>query len=73
MVLIADADGPTSIAGVMGGARSEVAARHHPRADGGGELVRRQHPPHLADARFALGGVDPVREATAARERSKRR
>jgi phenylalanyl-tRNA synthetase beta chain len=26
MVLIADADGPTSIAGVMGGARSEVAA-----------------------------------------------
>ena len=26
MVLIADADGPTSIAGVMGGARSEVSA-----------------------------------------------
>ena len=25
MVLIADADGPTSIAGVMGGARSEVS------------------------------------------------
>ena len=24
MVLIADADGPTSIAGIMGGARSEV-------------------------------------------------
>ncbi len=27
MVLIADADGPTSIAGIMGGARSEVGAR----------------------------------------------
>ena len=29
MVLIEDADGPTSIAGVMGGARSEVQPRHH--------------------------------------------
>ena len=45
MVLIADADGPTSIAGVMGGARCEVARRHHPGADGGRELERRQHPP----------------------------
>ena len=48
MVLIADADGPTSIAGVMGGARSEVSHDHDPRADGGRQLGRPQHPPHLA-------------------------
>ena len=29
IVLIADADGPTSMAGVMGGARSEVARGRH--------------------------------------------
>ncbi len=60
MVLIADADGPTSIAGVMGGLRSEVARRHHPRADGGGQLERPQHPPHVAAARPAQRGLGAV-------------
>ena len=67
MVLIEDADGPTSIAGVMGGARSEVVPDDDARADGGGQLERRQHPPHLAQARPAQRGLDPVREAAAAR------
>ena len=40
MVLIEDGEGPTSIAGVMGGARSEVSGRHHARADGGRQLGR---------------------------------
>ena len=35
MLVIDDATGPTSIAGVMGGARSEVARGHDARADGG--------------------------------------
>ena len=67
MVVIADAEGPTSIAGVMGGARSEVARRHDPRADGGGQLGRAEHPPHSLDARAAQRGVAPVREAAPAR------
>ena len=60
IVLIADADGPTSIAGVMGGARSEVEAGHDPGADGGRHLGRRQHPPHLAQARPAQRGLGPL-------------
>ena len=73
MVLIADADGPTSIAGVMGGARSEVAGRHHPGADGGGQLGRRQHPPHVAEARPAQRGLGALREAAPARAGAWRR
>ena len=53
MLVIADDDGPTSIAGVMGGARSEVARRHHARADGGRHLERAEHPAHLVEARPA--------------------
>ena len=51
MLVIADADGPTSIAGIMGGERSEVRDAHHARADGGGELERPEHPAHLDAAR----------------------
>ena len=32
--------------------------RHHPGADGGRQLERRQHPPHVAQARPALGGLE---------------
>ena len=41
VVVIDDADGPTSIAGIMGGARSEVDGGHDPGPDGGGHLERR--------------------------------
>ena len=47
MLVIEDAEGPTSIAGIMGGARSEVNDGDHARADGGGELERAEHPAHL--------------------------
>ncbi len=60
ILLIADADGPTSIAGIMGGARSEVQRLYDPRPDGGRQLGRRQYPPQLAEARAAQRGVDPV-------------
>ncbi len=46
MVVIEDAEGPTSIAGLMGGARSEVAAGHDARAARGRHLERPEHPPH---------------------------
>ena len=68
-VLVCDREGPSGIAGIMGGARSEVSEAHHQGAAGGRELERRQHPPHLAQARAALGGLEPVREAAAPRAR----
>ena len=67
MLLIEDGAGPTSIAGVMGGARSEVHDLTHARADRGRELERRQHPPHVARARSAQRGVGPLREGPRAR------
>ena len=57
MVLIDDADGPTSIAGVMGGLRSEVHDDTTPRADGGRQLGRPEHPPHVAAAGAAQRGL----------------
>ena len=45
---------------------------HHARADGGGHLGGHQHPAHLEGAEPALGGLDPVREAAAPRERAGR-
>ena len=57
MVVIEDADGPTSIAGLMGGARSEVAAGHDARAAGGRDLERPEHPPQLVGARPAQRGL----------------
>ena len=44
--MICDADGPTSLAGIMGGARSEVQRRHHARAARGGDLGRRDRSAH---------------------------
>ena len=67
MLLIDDADGPTSIAGVMGGARSEVEAGTTRVLMEVGELERPQHPPHLAAARPAQRGLGPLREAAPAR------
>ena len=70
--VIEDAEGPTSIAGVMGGARSEVRDDHHARADGGGDVERAEHPAHLHAARPAHGGVRALREAAAARAGARR-
>ena len=57
MLIICDDDGPTSIAGIMGGERSEVRDDDDARADGGGDLERPEHPAHVDAARPALGGL----------------
>ena len=57
MVVIEDGEGPTSIAGLMGGARSEVEARHHAGAAGGRHLERARDPPRLVGAGAAQRGV----------------
>ena len=43
------------------------ARRDHPRADGGGDLERAEHPAHVDPAGAAHGGVGPQREAAPAR------
>ena len=65
--VICDDDGPTSIAGVMGGERSEVRRHDDARADGGRQLGRPEPPAHLDAARAAHRGVRPLREAARAR------
>ena len=61
-VLVCDRDGPSGIAGIMGGQVSEVVRGDDPGAARGRQLERNQHPPHLAQARPPLGGVGAVRE-----------
>ena len=51
MLLIADDDGPTSIAGADGRRALRGARDDHARADGGGELERPEPPAHLDQAR----------------------
>ena len=68
-VLICDGDGPTGIAGIMGGAASEVSERHHARRDGGRDLERHQHPADVEEAGAAQRGQRALREAAASRAR----
>ena len=72
MALVCDAEGPSGIAGVMGGQISEVSDRHHARADGGGHLGGAEHPPDLQEARAAQRGLHAVREAAASRAGDRR-
>ena len=67
VVVIDDADGPTSIAGIMGGARSEVGADTTRVLMEAATWNGPEHPPHLAAARPAQRGLGPVREAAPAR------
>ena len=67
MVVICDADGPTSIAGIMGGARSEVGDGTTAHAARGGDLGRRERPAHRARARAAQRGLGALREGALAR------
>ena len=66
MVVICDADGPTSVAGIMGGARSEVDEQHDARGARGGELERRQHPAQRARLGTAERGLGALREGAVA-------
>ena len=43
-VLVCDADGPTGIGGIMGGAAQRGLREHDPGRDGGRDLERHQHP-----------------------------
>ena len=72
MVVICDADGPTSLAGIMGGARRR-SARHDARAARGGELGRRDAAADRARARLAQRSLVALREGLSRRCRSKRR
>ena len=68
-VLVCDRNGPSGIAGIMGGQVSEVSDDDHPGAARGRDLERGQHPAHLAEARPALRRVEPLREAAPSRAR----
>ena len=61
----ATANGPSGIAGIMGGQVSEVSDGDDAGPARGRELERDQHPAHLAPARAALGGLLALREAAA--------
>ena len=56
VLLIADPAGPLAIAGVMGGATSEVGEGDHGDRRGVGHLRPREHPAHRVPLRAALGG-----------------
>ena len=60
--IICDDEGPTSIAGLMGGERSEVRDDDDARADGGRELERAEPAAHLGAAGPAHRGVVALRE-----------
>ena len=62
-VLVCDRNGPSGIAGIMGGAGLRGLGDDHPRAARGRDLERGQHPADLAQARPALRRLQPLREA----------
>ena len=62
MMLIADADGPTSIAGRDGRLPQRGERRHHARVNGGGELGRRQRPSNVTEVGTAQRSVLAVRK-----------
>ena len=67
VLLICDDEGPTSIAGIMGGERSEVRETTTRVLMEAATWNGPEHPAHVDAARAALGGVRPVREAAPAR------
>ena len=65
MLVIADANKPVAVAGVMGGGDAEVTSGDDDHPAGGGELQRRQRPPHQRRPGPAHGSIDPLREGPA--------
>ena len=64
-VLVCDGDGPSGIAGIMGGQVLRGLGGHDARAARGRQLERDQHPAHFAAPGAALGCLLQVREAAA--------
>ncbi len=62
-VLVCDRNGPTGVAGIMGGLVSEVSDETTRVLLEAATWDRRQHPAHVAQARPALRRVQPQREA----------
>ena len=66
MLLIADREGPIGLAGVMGGAGSEVSDATTDVVDRVGDLRPGEHPADRAAPRAAVRGEQPVREGPGA-------
>ena len=64
MVVIEDAEGPTSIAGLMGGARSEVEGATTRVLLEVANWSGPDHPPRVVGVGFAQRGVGPLREGS---------
>ena len=61
-LIIYDDEGPTSMSGTMGGARSEVSTADGQRADGGRLVGPADDHVHVPPPQPSLGGVDAIRE-----------
>ena len=72
VLLICDDEGPTSIAGIMGGQRSEVQPTTTRVLDGGRQLERPEPAAHVAAARAADRGLRALREGAGARDHDRR-
>ena len=62
MLVIADRERPIGLAGIMGGAGTEVTREHATRDPGVGDLPRPDHPQHRPPPGAALGGEHAPRE-----------
>ena len=72
-LLITDDSGPIGLAGVMGGASTELSPATTDGGDRGGALRRDDDRPDLAPAQAVLGGVAAVRAGRRPRRRVRRR
>ena len=68
MLVIADAERASVVAGVMGGLDSEIKRDHHRHPARGGQLLRPVDHAHGVGPGAALRGLDPLREGPRSRD-----